>query len=151
MVNIRDFIDSNSSNLSKGDKVIGEDVSNVNTGSFNIRDAIETNSSTDLIETVGTDKVIPVARNDDDSVKVTFDNIYDNNDLAEVSKDFYYFRDQKQFKDNKEAIDYYINDRTWKQANVVSIGREYSYITGEDIKKDQLQRYASYKNMGSTS
>ena len=33
MVNIRDFIDSNSSNLSKGDKVIGEDVSNVNTGS----------------------------------------------------------------------------------------------------------------------
>ena len=142
MVNIRDFIDSNSSNLSKGDKVIGEDVSNVNTGSFNIRDAIETNSSTDLIETVGTDKVIPVARNDDDSVKVTFDNIYDNNDLAEVSKDFYYFRDQKQFKDNKEAIDYYINDRTWKQANVVSIGREYSYITGEDIKKDQLQRYA---------
>ena len=48
MVNIRDFIDSNSSNLSKGDKVIGEDVSNVNTGSFNIRDAIETNSSTDL-------------------------------------------------------------------------------------------------------
>ena len=142
MVNIRDFIDSNSSNLSKGDKVIGEDVSNVNTGSFNIRDAIETNSSTDLIETVGTDKVIPVARNDDDSVKVTFDNIYDNNDLAEVSKDFYYFRDQKQFKDNKEAIDYYINDRTWKQANVVSIGREYSYITGKDIKKDQLQRYA---------
>ena len=142
MVNIRDFIDSNSSNLSKGDKVIGEDVSNVNTGSFNIRDAIETNSSTDLIETVGTNKVIPVARNDDDSVKVTFDNIYDNNDLAEVSKDFYYFRDQKQFKDNKEAIDYYINDRTWKQANVVSIGKEYSYITGEDIKKDQLQRYA---------
>ena len=141
MVNIRDFIDSNSNNLSKGDKVIGEDVSNTNTGSFNIRDAIETNSSTDLIETIGTDKVIPVARNDDDSVKVTFDNIYENNDLAEVSKDFYYFRDQKQFKDNKEAIDYYINDRTWKQANVVSIGREYSYITGEDIKKDQLPDY----------
>ena len=142
MVNIRDFIDSNSSNLSKGDKVIGEDVSNTNTGSFNIRDAIETNSSTNLIETIGTDKVIPVARNDDDSVKVTFDNIYENNDLAEVAKDFYYFRDQQKFKDNREAIDYYINDRTWKQANVVSIGREYSYITGEDIKKDQLQRYA---------
>jgi len=59
-----------------------------------------------------------------------------------VSKDFYYFRDQKQFKDNKEAIDYYINDRTWKQANVVSIGKEFSYITGKNVKKDQLQRYA---------
>jgi len=132
----------NSGNLSQGDVAISEAVNNKtkNTGSFS--DHYNSNTLDDLPNIVGTSNVIPVARNDDDSVKVTFDNIYENKDLAEVAKDFYYFRDQKQFKDNEEAIDYYINDRTWKQANVLSIGREYSYITGKNIKKDQLQRYA---------
>ena len=138
---ISGIIDSQLSNSSLGDKVIAKNVTAKNS-SRNISDIVDGYIGGNVAETVGTDKVIPVARNDDDSVKVTFDNIYSNNDLAEVSKDFYYFRDQKQFEDNKEAIDYYINDRTWKQANVVSIGKEYSYITGEDIKKDQLQRYA---------
>ena len=101
MTNIRDSIENNYSNLSQGDKAIAENVSSTNIGSFNIRDAIDTYTSTDIVEAVGTNKVIPVARNDDNSVKVTFDNIYENKDLAEVSKDFYYFRDQKQFKDNK--------------------------------------------------
>ena len=132
----------NSGNLSPGDVAISEAINNKtkNTGSFS--DHYNSNTLDDLPNIVGTSNVIPVARNDDDSVKVTFDNIYENKDLAEVAKDFYYFRDQKQFKDNEEAIDYYINDRTWKQANVLSIGREYSYITGKNIKKDQLQRYA---------
>tara|TARA_R110002051_G_scaffold50446_1_gene97574 strand:- start:42 stop:4556 length:4515 start_codon:yes stop_codon:yes gene_type:complete len=132
----------NSGNLSQGDVAISEAINNKtkNTGSFS--DHYNSDTLDDLPNIVGTSNVIPVARNDDNSVKVTFDNIYENNDLSEVAKDFYYFRDQKQFKDSKEAIDYYINDRTWKQANVVSIGKEYTYITGKNIKKDQLQRYA---------
>ena len=142
MASIRDTIDNTYGNLSQGDKVIGNAVTNNSTGSSSIRDTINNYTTKNATEIAGTDNVIPIARNDDNSVKVTFDNIYENNSLAEVSKDFYYFRDQKQFKDNKEAIDYYINDRTWKQANVVSIGKEYSYITGENVKKDQLQRYA---------
>ena len=141
MPDIRNTIENKYNNLSKGDRAISNSINN-STKSLDIRDTINNYTTKDPTEIAGTDKVIPLAKNDDDSVKVTFDNIYQNNDLAEVSKDFYYFRDQKQFKDNKEAIDYYINDRTWKQANVVSIGKEYSYITGEDIKKDQLQRYA---------
>jgi hypothetical protein len=138
---IRNTIENTYNKLSLGDKAITKSL-NTNNKSLDIKDTINNYITKDATEIVGTDNVIPVAKNDDDSIKVTFDNIYENNDLAEVAKDFYYFRDQKKFKDNKEAIDYYINDRTWKQANVVSIGREYSYITGEDIKKDQLQRYA---------
>ena len=142
MADIRDTIENTYGNLSLGDKVIANSITNKNTGSLDIRDTINEYTTKDASEIVGTQNVIPVDRNDDDSVKVTFDNIYENNNLAEVAKDFYYFRDQKKFENNKEAIDYYINDRTWKQANVVSIGKEFSYITGENIKKDQLQRYA---------
>ena len=131
---------SDDANQSLGDKAISKSLSNTYNKS-SLKDNFF-NDDQELTKVTGSNNVIPVAKNDDDSIKVTFDNIYDNNDLAEVAKDFYYFRDQEKFKNNKEAIDYYINDRTWKQANVVSIGREYSYITGEDIKKDQLQRYA---------
>ena len=142
MTDIRDTIENTYGNLSQGDKAIINSITNKNTESLDIRDTINEYINKDASEIVGTQNVIPVDRNDDDSVKVTFDNIYENNNLAEVAKDFYYFRDQKKFENNKEAIDYYINDRTWKQANVLSIGREFSYITGENIKKDQLQRYA---------
>ena len=142
MADIRNTIKNTYGNLSQGDKVIANSITNKNTGSLDIRDTINEYTTKDASEIVGTSNVIPVDRNDDNSVKVTFDNIYENNKLAEVAKDFYYFRDQEKFETNKEAIDYYINDRTWKQANVLSIGREYSYITGENIKKDQLQRYA---------
>ena len=114
----------NSGNLSKGDIAISEAVNNQSKPKGSFSSHYNNSNENKLPEIVGTENVIPVAKNDDDSIKVTFDNIYENNSLAEVSKDFYYFRDQKQFKDNKEAIDYYINDRTWKQANVVSIGKE---------------------------
>ena len=140
MENLKSRFFSDDANQSLGDKAISKSLSKTyNTSS--LKDNFFDDDK-DLTTITGSNNVIPVAKNDDDSIKVTFDNIYQNNDLAEVAKDFYYFRDQQKFKDNKEAIDYYINDRTWKQANVVSIGREYSYITGEDIKKDQLQRYA---------
>ena len=140
MENLKSRFFSDDANQSLGDKAISKSLSKTyNTSS--LKDNFFDDDK-DLTTVTGSNNVIPVAKNDDNSIKVTFDNIYQNNDLAEVAKDFYYFRDQQKFKDNKEAIDYYINDRTWKQANVVSIGREYSYITGEDIKKDQLQRYA---------
>ena len=133
-------------NYSQGDTVIANSVSKKKYSSGSLADDIKKLQENDAInntpEITGTTNVIPVNRNDDNSIKVTFDNIYQNNDLAEVAKDFYYFRDGEKFENNKEAIDYYINDRTWKQANVVSIGKEYSYITGKDLKQDQLQRYA---------
>ena len=142
MGTLRNAYDNYNKNLSLGDKVIANSVTkNLNKEPTSLQDAYN-NYINQTPESIGTNNIIPVDRNDDDSVKVTFDNIYEDEDLANVSRDFYFFRDQKQFKDSKEAIDYYINDRTWKQANVVSIGKEYSYITGKDLKQDQLQRYA---------
>jgi len=133
-------------NYSKGDKVISDSAANKKYSASNIVDDILEIRNNNVIdntpEIVGTTNVIPINRNDDDSVKVTFDTIYQDNSLAEVAKDFYHFRDNETFKTDKEAIDYYINDRTWKQANVLHIGAEYSYITGKDLKQDQLQRYA---------
>jgi len=142
MANLEQVFDNYNNNLSLGDKAIAKDVTkNLNKEPSSLEEVFD-NYLDKTPEIVGTKNVIPVDRNDDDSIKVTFDNIYENNDLANVARDFYFFRDQKQFKDSKEAIDYYINDRTWKQANVVSIAKEYSYITGKDLKQDQLQRYA---------
>ena len=142
MGTLREAFDSYNNNLSLGDKAIANSVTkNLNKEPTSLRKAFDNYTNT-TIETIGTKNIIPVDRNDDDSVKVTFDNIYEDEDLANVSRDFYFFRDQKQFENSKEAIDYYINDRTWKQANVLHIGAEYSYITGKDLKQDQLQRYA---------
>jgi len=142
MGTLREAFDNYNNNLSLGDKAIANSVTkNLNKEPTSLRESFDNYTNT-TIETIGTKNIIPVDRNDDDSVKATFDNIYEDEDLANISRDFYFFRDQKQFENSKEAIDYYINDRTWKQANVVSIGKEYSYITGKDLKHDQLQRYA---------
>jgi hypothetical protein len=142
MGNLREAFDSYNNNLSLGDKAIASSVTkNLNKEPTSLQDVFD-NYINITPETIGTNNIIPVDRNDDNSVKATFDNIYEDEDLANISRDFYFFRDQKQFENSKEAIDYYINDRTWKQANVVSIGKEYSYITGKDLKQDQLQRYA---------
>ena len=119
---IGSIIDNKYNNLSLGDKVIANTITNKKP-TRDIGSIIDDYITKDASEIVGTSNIIPVDRNEDNSVKVTFDNIYENNKLAEVAKDFYYFRDQEKFESNKDAIDYYINDRTWKQANVVSIGR----------------------------
>ena len=91
MADIRNTIKNTYGNLSQGDKAIINSITNKNTESLDIRDTINEYINKDASEIVGTQNVIPVDRNDDDSVKVTFDNIYENNNLAEVAKDFYYF------------------------------------------------------------
>ena len=76
-----------------------------------------------------------------DSYKYTFDTIYQDQDLAEVAKKYYGEREGKSYS-SKEAIDKFISDRTWKQANTASIGKELLYITGEDVSQDQKARLA---------
>ena len=51
-----------------------------------------------------------------DDYKYTFDTIYQDEVLAEVAKKYYGEREGKLYN-NKEAIDKFISDRTWKQAN----------------------------------
>ena len=76
-----------------------------------------------------------------DEYKYTFDNIYEDEQLAEVAKDYYTEKDGKAYT-SKEAIDKFIRDRTWKQANTASIVKEFSYITGSDVSQDQKARLA---------
>ena len=73
--------------------------------------------------------------------KYTFDNIYEDKELAKVAKDYYKERDGTVYENN-EAIDKFISDRTWKQANTVSIANELSYITGRNAGQDQKARLA---------
>jgi len=134
--------------LSFGDLVINNQASD--TQSFEsglsldqMMDNINRTSPTNITPNVT--KVIPIDRNPDGSIKYTFDNIYDNKDLASVARDYYTIRDSYDFESgdagDREAIDKFISDRTWKQANSFSMGKEFSYITGS-ATQDQKARLA---------
>jgi hypothetical protein len=84
---------------------------------------------------------IPINKNQDGSLKYTFDNIYEDKELAEVAKDYYTNRDEQTYT-NKEAVDKFISDRTWNQANSITMAKEFSYITGENAGDDQKGRLA---------
>ena len=86
------------------------------------------------------ESIIALDKNDDGSIKWTFDNIYQNKKLASVAKDYYGTKLNKSYTD-REAIDKFIADRTWNQSNTFSIGKEYRYITG-NAGADQKARLA---------
>ena len=87
--------------------------------------------------------ILALDKNEDGSVKWTFDNIYENKSLAKVAKDYYQERTGDRYTD-REAIDKFIWDRTFKQANTFSMGKEYGYITGKwgNAGADQRVRLA---------
>ena len=71
------------------------------------------------------DGVIDLGNNFDGSKKFSFDTIYDDKRLINIAKEFYEERDDIEFDTTKEGwekdvIDEYVNDRTWKQANITS-------------------------------
>ena len=84
---------------------------------------------------------IVVNKNEDKSIKYTFDNIYEDKELTAVAKDYYTNRDGEVY-DNKTAIDKFISDRTWNQANTFAMGAEFKYITGDNVTEDQKARLA---------
>jgi hypothetical protein len=84
---------------------------------------------------------IKLDTNEDGSIKYTFDNIYEDKELAAVAKDYYTNRDGEVY-DDKTAVDKFISDRTWKQANSIQMGAELAYITGNSITNDQKARLA---------
>ena len=138
--------------LSEGDLTINESVYDKQFAALNIDDL---NKRDDLF--FGTDKplpdtdtkteskpseaknVIPIQKNKDGSLKYTFDNIYENKQLASVAKDYYRNRDREDYTD-REAIDKFISDRTWNQANTFAMGKEFLYVTGENFGEDQKAR-----------
>ena len=84
---------------------------------------------------------ITLDTNTDGSIKYTFDNIYEDKELTAVAKDYYTNRDGEVY-DDKTAIDKFISDRTWKQANSIAMGAELAYIKGDDVTNDQKSRLA---------
>ena len=79
----------------------------------------------------------------DGSKKYSFDTIYKDRELINVAK-AYYGRKGKEYEKDEDVIDEFIGDRTWKQANITSIGKEYLTIQGLD--KNQRQNLAYLQN-----
>ena len=90
---------------------------------------------------------IPIQYNTDGSLKYTFDNIYNNKQLTSVARDYYSNKDKITFESgmvgDKQAIDKFISDRTWAQANTYAMGKEYLYVTGDNITQDQKARLSN--------
>jgi len=88
---------------------------------------------------------------DKDSKKYSFEkddanSIYKDKKLIETAKAFYLLRDGLKFENDDAIVRKYINDRTWKQANTGSIGKELIYATSESIDPDQKARLAYLVN-----
>tara|TARA_X000001382_G_scaffold71843_1_gene50081 strand:+ start:2563 stop:6816 length:4254 start_codon:yes stop_codon:yes gene_type:complete len=85
--------------------------------------------------------IIALDQDNKGNVKYTFDNIYENKDLARVAQDYYGNKNDRSYTE-REAIDKFISDRIWKQSNTFSIGKEFKYITGTNVGEDQKARLA---------
>jgi len=98
----------------------------------------------EIVKNDNINNIIPIQKNEDGSLKYTFDNIYDNKQLAAVAKSYYTNRDGEGFEDGVDgdikAINKFISDRTWNQANTYNMAKEYFYVKGLDITEDQKAR-----------
>jgi len=88
---------------------------------------------------------VPAAQNFVDASGKSFDkevdnSIYKDQELLDNVKAFYYKRDGVSFDTDEGAIRKFISDRTWKQANTYSIGKELIYATSENVDLDQKRR-----------
>ena len=72
---------------------------------------------------------VPASQTFTDASGMSFDkevdnSIYKDQQLLDTIKAFYYKRDGVSFDTDEGAIRKFISDRTWKQANTYSIGKE---------------------------
>tara|TARA_R100001460_G_scaffold44570_2_gene81387 strand:- start:896 stop:4972 length:4077 start_codon:yes stop_codon:yes gene_type:complete len=129
--------------FSLGDFAVNEQVSEYNSDApFTLEDFNKKETDIESVKDKKPEDVqnfIPIQKNEDGSLKYTFDNIYENKQLASVAKDYYKNRDGESFND-KEAVDKFISDRTWNQANTYQMGKEFLYVTGNNITQDQKAR-----------
>jgi len=91
------------------------------------------------------DNIIPIDKDSKGNIKYTFDkddpnSMYNDQTLKNTARAYYYERDGSEFKNDNELVDYFINDRTWKQANSYSIGKELVYATSDATSIDQKRR-----------
>ena len=68
-------------------------------------------------------------------------NVFSRNDFVQDVYDYYYERDGKSFSSVNEARDYFMEDRRWRNMNLVSIGRDvYDANTQSDNQSKRLAR-----------
>jgi len=70
----------------------------------------------------------------DGSKKYSFDTIYEDKELISRAKSYYESLYDTKYRNDRDVVDEFIEDRTWKQANIVSVGSEYVDIQGLDAK-----------------
>ena len=135
IVNIDSYKNNNRTKIASADQMLK------NIQKYKKRNVIDT---TKIVQDNNINNIIPIQKNDDGSLKYTFDNIYDNKQLAAVAKSYYTNRDGEGFEDGVDgdikAINKFISDRTWNQANTFNMGKEYFYVRGNDITEDQKAR-----------
>ena len=61
-------------------------------------------------------------------------------ELIDVARAYYYERDGTHYEDDEAVVESFIDDRTWKQANSYSIGKELLYATSDAVNIDQKRR-----------
>ena len=91
------------------------------------------------------DNIVPIDGDTSGNFKYTFDkddpnSMYKDSLLKDTARAYYFERDGLNFENDTELVDYFINDRTWKQANSYSIGKELIYATSDSTSFDQKRR-----------
>jgi hypothetical protein len=90
-------------------------------------------------------------QNPDGSKKYSFDTIYQDRELINVAKDYYENLYKTKYDKDKDVVDEFIADRTWKQANIAMPGKgiisEYFDVQGlDDRQRGNLAYLQNYWN-----
>ena len=88
---------------------------------------------------------IDLGEQPDGERKYSFDkdapnSMYKDKELIDVARAYYYERDGTHYEDDEAVVESFIDDRTWKQANSYSIGKELLYATSDAVNIDQKRR-----------
>ena len=77
----------------------------------------------------------------DGSKKYSFDTIYEDKELISRAKSYYENLYDIKYRNDRDVVDEFIGDRTWKQANIVSVASEYIDIKGLDEQRREDLAY----------
>ena len=77
----------------------------------------------------------------DGSKKYSFDTIYEDRELISRAKSYYENLYDTKYRNDKDIVDEFIGDRTWKQANIASVASEYIDIKGLDEQRREDLAY----------
>ena len=91
------------------------------------------------------DNTIDLGEQPNGERKYSFDkdapnSMFKDRQLIDIARAYYYERDGTHYESDEEVVESFIDDRTWKQANAYSIGKELLYATSDAVSMDQKRR-----------